>query len=130
MGEKGFGLPPDTLRLVQDRIEGLEGRMLREVNALYQCKHGLLADRCGDCRGMTALGVHADVLTEMLKRRGHLLIELDAEIRGARSMVRHQRPLKTAIGVGIGVSFFLAFAGWKSGKLLLRLINRAAPQES
>ncbi len=130
MADEDLGLPADTLKFVNERVDGLEARMQREITHLFLCKHNILADRCGECRGMTALGVTADILAEILRRRGLLYAELSVEIDGGgRSLVRHRRPLKKLIGIGIGVSVFAGFA-WQGGKVVLRLVNRKPNQRN
>lgn len=128
MADTDLKISEETKKLIEDRIRDYEARIQRETTQFFLCKHDLLADRCGECRGMTALGVSADIMAEILRRRGHLVAELSVQVSGRRTTsVRHQRPMKTLLGAGIGVSFFLAFAGWQGGKLILRLINRGAP---
>ncbi len=123
MPEETLGVPERVGALIGARVTSLKNRLEREVKALVACKHGYQADQCGGCRGMTALGAPIDAILEVLKREGLIAVELAME-----QPVRHRRHLKTLVGVGIGVSFFIGFAGWQGGKLLWRLVKRDTNQ--
>ena len=120
-----------VVAVVQELKQKLNALTEREIRRLLFCLHTLPADQCGDCKGMTALGVPMDAVVEELKRQGFVDVELVADLpHGEGPPIRHRRITKSLVGIGIGVSFFLGVAGWQGGKILLRLIKKdsgAAP---
>ncbi len=121
MPEETRGVPDRIVVLIGGRVTSLKNRLEREVKALVACKHGYQADQCDQCKGMTALGAPIGAVLDVLKREGLITVELAME-----QPIRYRRHLKTLVGVGIGVSFFIGFAGWQGGKLLWRLVKRDA----
>lgn len=119
--------------LVERRVQEIEQRIVREGRELFACRHQRQADQCDDCKGRTALGVPMDYVVQVLHTHGLMEVELARELPDdGKEPVRNRRSLKTIVGVGIGVSFFLAIVGWQhGGKILARLIKRdAAPPKS
>lgn len=118
------GLPEAIRVLIAEHVESAKRLLLRIVQTAIACKHGLQADRCGECRGMTALGAPIDVVLEAFREAGLLTAEFAVAVRqGGAEPIQHRRSLKTLIGVGVGVSFFVGFA-WQGGKLIARIIRR------
>ena len=124
MTDWAAGLLEPTRALIAEQVESAKRLLLRSVQAAIACKHGRQADQCGECRGMTAHGTPMDIVLEAFREADLLTAELVVAVRqsGAKP-IQHRRPLKTLIGVGVGVSFFVGLA-WQGGKLIARIVRR------
>lgn len=124
MPEGTTAIAPEMLARIEERVRALKSRIEREVRSLLECSHQRQADQCDTCKGRTGLGAPMDAVLEVLKRHGLISVEPAESPKTKKTPVQHHRSLKTLLGAGIGVSFFLGFIGWQGGKLALRLIRK------
>ena len=102
-------------------------RMGRELRVLLECRHGILAADCADCRGITAAGRKAEEVIERHLRAGTIVGELVEPLPKGKN--RHLR-LSSVIGIGVGITVFGGLLFWQGGKLVLRLIKKEQPRSA
>ncbi len=124
MTDWAAGLREPIPALITAEVESAKRLLLRIVQAAITCKHGRQADQCGECRGMTALGAQMNIVLEAFREANLLTAELVVAVsQSGTKPIQHRRTLKTLIGVGVGVSFFVGLA-WQGGKLIARIVRR------
>ncbi|MDP3727606.1 MAG: hypothetical protein Q8R35_03130 [bacterium] len=118
--------PKEAVQKVRDHITLIRKRREGDMRFALRCaKHDLQADECVDCKGMTKFGLPYDAVLEIFKEEGLITVELaTAKPTSKGNTVVHRRYLKTL--VGIGLTCFVGFAGWRGGTLLLRLVSRGS----